>query len=361
MKCIGLLLNVLGAATASKYAQSKFMAPNTLMMASPTHEAFMALLSEKGRPLDPMVSSLAAMAESIAKQEPATRSESVNSIKTLVNGLLDNIISQHRIAQKSVTNQSAFDMCNVNKATEMAHAATVRKEFNWTNTTDQYLACRSEFEVLNQTYTSCISQEEMLRVAAAARCEYFQAVDRSDTFQSWFCHEDDFPASSSYEAYLQRNIDMLADFRMRRTNCTNATSSHTAKQLECAGARGQASTKEVGCATLTPTDKPADCSSYQAKKQACTSYHNCWVQAHDETASAASTANQLADSLKAQWRALKKIECLLEVILTSTDTSGKLDACIAETHDTSVLDIAVPAEPTAEGCDYGTPPAGCTA
>lgn len=354
MQFLGLLLSTHVAAAAAK--GMKFMAPS----APVSHEALMALLSEKGQPLDPMVSSLAAMAESIQKQDPSSREESVTSIKNLLKGLLDSISSQHSIAQKSVTNQSAFVSCNAMKTADMAHAETIKKEINWTDTSSAYSTCQGEFEALNSTWTSCFHQEEMLAVAATAKCEYFKSVDRTSNFQSWFCHEDDFPASGTYEAYLQRNIDMLADFRMRQANCTNATAAHTSKQLECSGYHQQAAAKEVMCAHLTPMEKPADCSSYQAKKQACTSYQNCRTQAQGESDNAVSTADQLAESLKAQWSALKKIECLLDVILTSGDQTA-LQACVDASHDTSSLNIIVPATPAAEACLPGVPPAGCPA
>jgi len=355
MQFLGLVLSAHVAAAAKGV---KFMAPSSPV---PSHEALMALLSEKGKPLDPMVSSLAAMAESISKQDPASREASVTSIKNLLQGLLDSISSQHSIAQKSVTNQSAYDSCNAMKLTDMAHAETIKKEINWTDTSAAHAACQAEFEALNATYTSCFHQEAMLSVAATAKCEYFQSVDRSSNFQSWFCHEDDFPASSTYEAYLQRNIDMLADFRMRQANCSNATAAHTSKQLECFGYHNQAAAKEVMCAHLTPMEKPADCSSYQAKKQACTSYQNCRGQAQAETENAVSTADQLADSLKAQWSALKKIECLLDKLISASGDQSALQACLDASHDTSALNIVVPAAPAAEACVPGVPPLGCVA
>ena len=97
-------------------------------------------------------------------------------------------------------------------------------------------------------------------------------------------------------------------WRNRQANCTNATAAHSSKQLECSGYHQQAAAKEVMCAHLQPMEKPADCSSYQAKKQvralrldltrtdlllgfvgicmldldisaqACTSYQNCRIQ-----------------------------------------------------------------------------------
>lgn len=331
MQFLGLLLSTHVAAAAAK--GMKFMAPS----APVSHEALMALLSEKGQPLDPMVSSLAAMAESIQKQDPSSREESVTSIKNLLKGLLDSISSQHSIAQKSVTNQSAFVSCNAMKTADMAHAETIKKEINWTDTSAAYSTCQGEFEALNSTWTSCFHQEEMLAVAATAKCEYFKSVDRTSNFQSWFCHEE-----------------------MRQANCTNATAAHTSKQLECSGYHQQAAAKEVMCAHLTPMEKPADCSSYQAKKQACTSYQNCRTQAQGESDNAVSTADQLAESLKAQWSALKKIECLLDVILTSGDQTA-LQACVDASHDTSSLNIIVPATPAAEACLPGVPPAGCPA
>ncbi|CAK8997609.1 unnamed protein product, partial [Durusdinium trenchii] len=72
--------------------------------------------------------------------------------------------------------------------------------------------------------------------------------------------------------------------------------------------------------------------------QACASYQNCYAQAQGEVGSTISTANQLADSLKVQWAALKKIECLLDVILAAGDQAA-MQACVDATHDTSALNI----------------------
>ncbi|CAK9095902.1 Uncharacterized protein SCF082_LOCUS45036 [Durusdinium trenchii] len=105
---------------------------------------------------------------------------------------------------------------------------------------------------------------------------------------------------------------------------------------------------------------PIDCSSYVATKQACASYQNCYAQAQGEVGSTISTANQLADSLKVQWAALKKIECLLDVILAAGDQAA-MQACVDATHDTSALNIIAPANPPMQACDAGVPPTGCPA
>ena len=52
-----------------------------------------------------------------------------------------------------------------------------------------------------------------LQTFATALSQWTMALTLLDLALKWKCREDDFPVSSTYEAYLQRNIDMLAEYR----------------------------------------------------------------------------------------------------------------------------------------------------
>eukprot|EP00438_Fugacium_kawagutii_P033739 Skav209655 [mRNA] locus=scaffold2126:54944:57276:+ [translate_table: standard] len=131
--------------------------------------------------------------------------------------------------------------------------------------------------------------------------------------------------------------------RTRRANCTNATAAHNSKQLECSGYHQQAAAKEAGaiessgdvCAphALCEPGRLQLLSAQEAGTGAGRAtfppfteignglYHS-KAKAQHETSSAATTADQLAESLRVQYEGLKRIECLLDVISTSGDATA---------------------------------------
>jgi len=303
------------------------------------------------------ISSLATLAQSLSKTGGIT--ETVNTIKGLVTGMMESLSQEAAAAQQGLANKTLFDACNTNKASAMTAVAKLEAAAPADGHYAEYHKCMEELTNLNTTAQSCTNQEDLLRVAKQARCEYFSSVDRSSNFQSWFCHEDDFPVSSTYEAYLQRNIDMLAEYRTRKQNCSDATSSYDAKQLECNTKVEPVATKELHCATLQSNASEATCLPHQGKVNACSTYESCWSASVAAAENSYSTAVSISNELKTQWNALKRIECLLDVLSKSGDQTAALTECIQKSHSTDSLTIVKPATPTKEACDPGAKPEGC--
>mmetsp|Transcript_25634 Transcript_25634/g.59538 ORF Transcript_25634/g.59538 Transcript_25634/m.59538 type:complete len:363 (+) Transcript_25634:61-1149(+) len=303
------------------------------------------------------ISSLASLAASI--QKTGGVGDTVNTIKGLVTGMIESLSQEAAAAQSGLANRTLFDTCNANKATALGDVAKLEAAAPKDGHYAEYEKCQNELTVLNATASSCGDQEDLLRVAKEARCEYFGAVDRSNNFQSWFCHEDDFPASSSYEAYLQRNIDMLAEYRKRKQNCSDAESNYTTKRTECSAKSSPVATKELHCATLKANATEAICVPYQGKVSACNAYDSCWASSAAAAANSFDTAVSISENLKTQWEALKRIECLLDVLTKDGDQTAALTECVKKTHTTDSLTIVKPQLPTKEACEPGVKPEGC--
>ena len=355
------LVSALGVAAAAKSAghlraslASDITAPQQALLS-------LVAAAANGRGDSPEfdISSLASMAQSISKTGGVP--ETVNTIKGLVTGMLESLSQEASAAQLGVTNKTLFETCNANKAAAMGEVAKLEAAAPADGHYAEYNQCIQELANLNTTAQSCTSQEELLRVAKQARCEYFSAVDRSNNYQSWFCYEDDFPVSSTYEAYLQRNINMLAEYRTRKQNCTDASSSYSAKQSECNTKTSPVSIKTLHCETLKSNATEAFCTPYQGKVTACNVYDSCWAASEAAATSAYDTAVSISENLKTQWNALKRVECLLDVLTKSGDQTAALTECIQKTHSTDTLSITKPALPTKEACTPGVKPEACVA
>ncbi|CAJ1338060.1 unnamed protein product [Effrenium voratum] len=146
-----------------------------------------------------------------------------------------------------------------------------------------------------------------------------------------------------------------------KSNCTDATSSYNTKMAECQTKQTPVASKELQCATLESSATSALCAPYEGKLAVCKTYESCWSAAGSAAGNSLNTAQSIQDNLKTQWTALKRIQCLLDVLAKSGDQTAALTACIAKTHSTDSLTLTPAAAPTKEVCSAGTAPAACVA
>ncbi|CAE7793371.1 unnamed protein product, partial [Symbiodinium sp. CCMP2592] len=97
------------------------------------------------------------------------------------------------------------------------------------------------------------------------------------------------------------------------------------------------------------------------KVSACSAYDSCWAASEAAAANNYNTAVSISNDLKTQWNALKRIQCLLDVLVLSTsgDQTAALTECIQKSHSTDALTIVKPQVPGKETCVTGAKPEGC--
>ncbi|CAE7897069.1 unnamed protein product [Symbiodinium necroappetens] len=205
---------------------------------------------------------------------------------------------------------------------------------------------------------------EMMRAARAARCGDAAAF------------------TGTYEEYLERDIQTLAVLQARSKNCSAATTGYDSKVTECAKAFDELTSKLQECLELeahlaqihalpdssTPAAGPTTavtqefCAPWAAKVAACSNYDACYTSKAVMQESSFNAAKELANSRQAEYLALKRIDCLLNVLESSAaEQPDKLTACVSAAHDVSSLELKKPVAPAKASCVPGVQPAGCVA
>jgi hypothetical protein len=115
-------------------------------------------------------------------------------------------------------------------------------------------------------------------------------------------------------------------------------------------------------------EKKDDCNSMQAQYESgfcqwrvevhetCHEYQTCYESAAASLDTAAETTEKNAESRKLEWKALQKIKCYIDVLI-SDDDDGKKEAmnkCQDLDPDMSHLDMVVPALPAPDSCDFAS-------
>jgi len=312
---------------------------------------------------DTTVSSLAAMTENIvrmsANQEPTDMASSVNTIRVLIQGMLVKVQDDAQIAWSGVHNYTEFESC-----TSTMYACMGQVTPHPPNVL--YTQCLSELAALQTMLNTCRVQEATCNATTSQLCNAFYAIDKKfggtyvpdpATGKDWRDHGCDDSWTGSYPDYLQRYITWLEDWRVKKAACDGSAVGPCANQAsECDNLQNQVDTKSAYCESLQEPI-PDACLPWLHKETCCSTYDMCWQSAESAQAAASNTANALVVNLKAQWRSLKRIECLLDVLVLEGDQTAALEACIAKTHDTSALDYAgVTGQPAKATCDSGPSP-----
>jgi len=365
----GLLLG-LGAAVKFSGASVHVLGGNL----SAPKEALIAMVKkaseEDGSANDATVSSLANMAENMvrmaATQAPSDMQQSITTINNLVSGMLEKVIEDSAIAWSGVKNTTGFETCTSDMYACMSQDAEEADE-EYGGSSRLYDQCMSELAALEAQLEACLSAKTITDQTTAQLCAAFQAIDEKyggiytpemsggNGWQHFACVD---PFAGTYREYLQRAIGWLAEWRAKKAACENTNSVTD----DCTDLQLAVNTKRSECQVLQPPI-PDGCKGFLHKRSCCSGYDTCWSSAESTRTQAEATANQLSINLKAQYRSLKRIECLLDVLVLEGDQTAALEACIAKTHDTSILDPVLPPAPIKASCDPGQPPedAECSA
>eukprot|EP00930_Biecheleria_cincta_P029040 TRINITY_DN201_c0_g1_i1.p1 TRINITY_DN201_c0_g1~~TRINITY_DN201_c0_g1_i1.p1 ORF type:complete len:366 (+),score=56.45 TRINITY_DN201_c0_g1_i1:61-1158(+) len=324
------------------------------VLVSHPQQALMSLLrsSADASAPDPSISSLAAIAASLS-QDASTTPSSVQQIKSLVLGLEDGLIAEFNTTQSGINNISGFQHCidTMNSAISTCNNAG-------TGNNSAYEACIAEWRQLNDYYTTCRATEQEYNATRVLICNDYSNASWQSPFNWHFCPAND-NFQGTYEQYLQRSVDRLYTLRSLRENCTRATDRWTNKTDMCDATEIVLNEKWENCSQLLNV---SNCTGYNCRKTSCTSYDTCWSAQEGAFNATVTMAYGLEKSLHAQWRALQRIECLLEVIDASSNQTAMLEECIARRHVVpSYLNFTNTAPPAKPPCSSAPRPDACPA
>ena len=244
-------------------------------------------------PYPRLPSALANMADQVP-----TNGSTLQSIKDYIAQMLADVTTQHNIAQAELTEISGYTSCDGTMASELSALAATTTVAATTTTAPPTIApaattttlhpssialktCLAEVETLNASLTKCLSEHKAAKEASDAVCMNFHFKSVIDA-KAERCNES---FSGSYEQYLERDVQILADYVSKKQNCTTYTSSTDAKASECDAKEATLFNKQLLCSqivvvTTTPGMAPAATttaaavvSNAAAEEAACTNYH----------------------------------------------------------------------------------------
>jgi len=287
----------------------------------------------------------------------------VASIRELVQAFIVELVTEHNESLTIVNDDSGFTHCEANittttttggagDTTTTAGTTTANNQAAVENCTWCWDAVR-ELETLNE---SCHNNLTYWYGPWQENCSYLNGTNRSvSEVQNERCTED---WVGTYEDYLERDLQLLAELTYSQDNCTYYRDQYVNETVLCNNYTSQLVEKIRECldceesvlADTTTTETP--CAVSAEWQQLCDDYTTCYSTANSTFAGRCTTQQELSDSRKAEYRALMRINCLLDVLVVdASEQESVLVACIAATYSDDSFTIVCPNSPDAAACD----------
>lgn len=206
---------------------------------------------------------------------------------------------------------------------------------------------------MNISNTSCYNNLTFWDGLWQQACDYYNGTDRSvPEVKDERCVET---WTSSYEDYLERDIQLLAELTDSRENCTRYRDRHATQEQICRNISTQLQEKIYLCLLCDRDDSGSTTTGTPTTpcpgQDACNDYDQCYSGENATFVGRCSTQQQLSVARKAEYRALMRINCLLDVLVV--DLSQQYDTligCIETTYSDEALTIICGTPPNPTPC-----------
>jgi hypothetical protein len=283
--------------------------------------------------LDEMEASLVSMAKD--RETQGSAAANLTDFLTQIQEIIDQTMKQSILARYN-TSQTLLDTTWANHTA----GCTGVGDAPWSTYTPintQHVTCRAQEQTAYTSYSDCLADEAVIQTATAARCATYNGLNSMSRYTPSPCvmqPNTAAPTIGNYLRYMKQYWQTeLANLRAARDDCQNVTTT---------------SGPTVNCNALYCTwmSKRYTCDDYQrsfengacllSRSYTCARYTSCLTgkaNAYDE---AHRSANASQAGLQAEWRAVKRIECLIDALGAPADQlQSQINTCIARTHATT--------------------------
>lgn len=283
--------------------------------------------------------------------DPAT----VASVRNLVQLFISQLVIEHNESVNLEHDTSGFTVCAENITTTLTTTGINASKKEGENCSVCWEETK-EIQVVNET---CFTNLTYYQGPMYEACEYFNGTNRKiSEVQAERCSET---WSKSYEDYLERDILLLAELTYARENCTNLSDLMVNETKICKNQSSSIAEKMKKCldcemqnTSNITEDSPGDstdCVVVPERKVMCDEYEMCYSSAKRTYNKRCADQTTMAIARKAEYRALMRINCLLNVLVVEvSEEYVTLVDCINTTYSTAELNIICEPPPAPLPC-----------
>ncbi|CAE7317730.1 unnamed protein product [Symbiodinium natans] len=263
-----------------------------------------------------------------------------------IQGLIDKTMKTNILTRQNQT-QTDLDMAWANLST-----CTHPNDTDFVDTLAEldksHTECRQSQDTMWSSYKqTCITEREIYENEKKAICDQYDSVNVFENPTSVCVMADGtaVPTIGNYltamEAYFNKKHAVLKEWKDK---CDNATNTPFANEELCKEKVCTYYDKKIECDTKQNKFEQKSCDLHRSYR--CSSYTNCYDQKKETYRNIVSLAKESELAAQAEWRAVKRIECLINALrVTESELAGAIDACKAKRFGTDAVEMTYRGDP----------------
>lgn len=281
--------------------------------------------------------------------------------KLLVDSMIPKVEKAHQGDQDSVN--KLFKMISGCGTARDSAAPSAKLKFNtYQFNSREHKKCRVKEAMSYTTLRACKGELESIQTIKKLKCDAFtfakkkygNQIDNGDITKK--------SAGEAVEVYITRvtttfcgspesgQKGMMAKYMDAKTACSGHERKETEKLAECKIKENAYLAKKAQCDQFQDTMDSASCQRAIIMKDACESYSECYTSKLKAFNDEVKRVRIAEKDRKAEWRGLKRIECLITAFSDGKVAGAEVDTCKKKSHSTSHLDIMYPIAPKMVSC-----------
>ena len=237
-------------------------------------------------------------------------------------------------------------------------------EKNFSTKSAAHKTCRQTQKQNLDAQNTCQTELKTVTSTAKTTCDALEALEKTMYSAKDSC---EVKSGEAFEAYHTRLIEAsqktLAEYKKLKEGCAKAKQELEEKGPECTVALKTYESQKENCDSVQDAMDSLSCSHYEAATSKCEASGTCYDKAVANYESVQTSSMTQLDSLKKEWRAILRMECIIQVFnLEESKRASAIDSCQAKdmsapaTSPQTRLAVQGTCRPTSRACQQTVRP-----
>lgn len=285
---------------------------------------------------------------------------SVQKMKSLITKvMLRKVMQAHRNDQRAL-NRLARSIRSCGSTKRSALSSAGNSESSYRSKSPLHKSCRRDEANYATESKTCETSLKQAKTMERLTCRAFIEVEKtvaSQVVNAGLVKKAAGEGSENYvrrltasvcgggdsKGYLDRYLSSKKECKLRKKN-------YDETRKRCAKLSSKYSAKKMACDSMQAQMDNAACTWAVSTKDACEAYAGCYNAKKTSYSTLQKVVKKNERDRKAEWRGLKRMQCLIDAFGDARVTDSEVDRCKSRKHDTSRLSIRYPKLPKLEGC-----------
>lgn len=297
--------------------------------------------------------------------------KSVGQIKDLISkDMMPKVMKAHTENQEQLFKLSEeLHMCETTKNEQIVKTNPKKKMYE--STSALHKTCREGESADHMAKIDCLNELKDKKDVMELKCKEFSMTGKRYGDQKANSEIVKKGGSEQTESYVRRmtaticgryvptqmglgggGLDGFLDLYMKaKIRCEKATSEYRKHKKKCKNLSHEYAQKKSTCDSLQDQMDGSSCKRAIGMKDACETYAECYFDRRKSFDTTEKMVRTEERDRKAEWRGLKRMECLMEAFSDGKVKSSEITVCKNQVHSLVHLDIKYPKVPPLVTCN----------